>query len=133
MEMIGEPLKISEIPTAALVETYEKYQKALYAGTILWVECALSKYINELFDIKNDSACRYCPLFEPGWCRSMAYASKLSPLYHDKIAKVIGNSGRRTVGNIQWEISVAGYLKWITTELVRRNVYTKLRRLNVQS
>lgn len=119
---MSEPLEINEIPTAALVETYEKYRKALYVGTILWAECDLCRYMNNKLSIKYEPSCKYCPLYAPGWCRNAVHASRLSPLYHDSNAMMI--NGRRIVGNLQWEIAVTGYLKWITTELVRRNVYT---------
>ena len=124
---MSKPLEISEIPTAALVETYEKYRKALYTGTVLWAACDICKYMNSKSG-KYNSACKYCPLYAPGWCRNAVRESRLSPAYHD--SKVTMVSDRRMVGNLQWEIVVAGYLKWITTELVRRNVYTKLRRPN---
>ena len=105
-------MELKDISTMGLLETREKYAKALVTRNVMWFACSICA------EVRSQYSCEECPLFGPRWCRSSAVISRLHPDSHYNIIDDAGVLGLDY--KLEWERDVTIFLKWITTELVSR-------------
>jgi hypothetical protein len=120
-----QPFKLSDISTGALVETLRKYTNALYTKKLTWEWCDVCRDVHELYEHEiegyyvdiDEEECKFCPLYEPGWCESEPCESKLNLSYHVEQSWL---DDTNLDAELAWERALTEYLQWISIELVRR-------------